>query len=170
MTSNVSSQSEPLLLGIEHVQLNVPATEETLQDTISKVRHFYASVLGLREIPCSPTIRPPKPHSSHLAILWFAFPGSPHQHLHIVLKPDATPARIDSELEKMAWTSRAHPALRVRDEAGLRELRERLIKEGCEGVKDVVKFEATEGGEAPGRWRFEGRDPWGNTFEFITWI
>ncbi|KAJ3048196.1 hypothetical protein HK097_010791 [Rhizophlyctis rosea] len=168
-TSNPSSQ-KPLLLGIEHIQLNVHSTPETLEKDLVRVRQFYINALNLVELPPTPSILPPKPtQPSHLAILWFAFPTNLQQHIHVVLKSDSPEGTIyGSELERLGRGTRAHPGLVVAGgEEGVKEVRERFLREGCEGVEDVKYFEPSEG--AKGRWRFHGRDLWGNTFEFLAW-
>ncbi|HMQ51252.1 MAG TPA: VOC family protein [Anaerolineae bacterium] len=94
------------LLGLDHVQLAMPAGQE------SKARQFYGGLLGLREIA--------KPEA--LAIrggCWFEGPGI---QLHLgVQDKDFVPAK------------KAHPALLVDD---LEDCRSRLIAAGVPVVPD----------------------------------
>ncbi|KAJ3037227.1 hypothetical protein HDV00_001859 [Rhizophlyctis rosea] len=170
VTIEPEQSSSPLLLGFEHLQLNVHSEPANLSETIAKVRHWYVDILGLKEIDPSPTILPPKPtHPSHLAILWFIFPTEPSQHFHIVIKSDsAAHTHFDSDLERAGCSTRAHPGIRVRDEKSLRELREVAIREGCQGVKEIEEFQPAK--NAPGRFRFDVRDPFGNQMEFLAWL
>ncbi len=75
------------VIGIDHVQLSMPAGEE------QTARAFYADALGLDEVP--------KP--AHLAVrggCWFAGGGA---NIHLGIEQDFRPAR------------KAHPALLVDD-------------------------------------------------------
>jgi len=75
------------IVGIDHVQLAMPAGEE------AAARHFYAAILGLTEVA--------KPEQlAGRGGCWFAGPGVA---LHLGIEADFTPA------------SKAHPALRVAD-------------------------------------------------------
>ena len=74
-----------MILGIDHVQLAMPAGGE------SKARAFYEQVLGLREIPKPPTL-------AGRGGVWF---GNDAVQLHLGVEPDFLPAR------------KAHPALLV---------------------------------------------------------
>lgn len=75
------------ILGLDHVQLAMPAGRET------DARAFYQGVLGLTEVP------KPAPLADRGGC-WFAAPGV---QLHLGVEPDFRPAR------------KAHPALRVAD-------------------------------------------------------
>jgi catechol 2,3-dioxygenase-like lactoylglutathione lyase family enzyme len=83
--------SEFSLLAIDHVQLAMPPGEE------STARHFYADLLGMREIPKPAPLAP-------RGGCWFA--GGSVQ-LHLGVEQDFRPAR------------KAHPAIRVVGYAGL---------------------------------------------------
>ena len=79
------------IVGVDHVQLAMPAGEE------AKARRFYAGVLGLAEVA-----KPP--HLAARGGVWFEAPGV---KVHLGVDPDFRPAR------------KAHPGLLVRDLAGL---------------------------------------------------
>ncbi|MBA3468058.1 MAG: VOC family protein [Herpetosiphonaceae bacterium] len=85
------------IVGLDHVQLVMPAGEE------AAARHFYATILGLTEVP--------KPEQvAGRGGCWFAGPGVA---LHLGVEADFTPAR------------KAHPALRVADLGQARQTLER---------------------------------------------
>jgi catechol 2,3-dioxygenase-like lactoylglutathione lyase family enzyme len=83
--------SEFSFLALDHVQLAMPRGEEPT------ARHFYASLLGMREIPR------PVPLASRGGC-WFA---SESVQLHLGVEQDFRPAR------------KAHPAIRVSGYAAL---------------------------------------------------
>ena len=95
--------SEFSFLAIDHVQLAMPAGEE------STARHFYADVLGMREIP------KPAPLAARGGS-WFA---SGSVQLHLGVEQDFRPAR------------KAHPAIRV---GGYAALLARLKSAGVEVI------------------------------------
>jgi catechol 2,3-dioxygenase-like lactoylglutathione lyase family enzyme len=121
---------EGVIQGIDHVQLAAPPGCE------AEGRRFYGKLLGLQELP-----KPPA-----LAVrggLWFQCGA--HQ-LHIGVENDFRPAK------------KAHPALRLGDEASIAALRARLDAAGVatrsdEEIEDAVRFFAD--------------DPWGNRLEFV---
>jgi catechol 2,3-dioxygenase-like lactoylglutathione lyase family enzyme len=119
-----------IFAGIDHVQLAAPPGCEPA------ARRFFGDLLGLRELP--------KPAA--LAVrggLWFECGA---QQLHIGVEKDFRPAK------------KAHPALRLVDEASIAALRARLDAAGVatrvdEEIADAVRFFAD--------------DPWGNRLEFV---
>jgi hypothetical protein len=116
--------------GIDHVQLAAPPGCE------SEGRRFFGELLGLQELP--------KPAA--LAVrggLWFQC-GS--QQIHVGIEKDFRAAK------------KAHPALRLTDEASLQQLKARLQAAG------VVTREDSEIEDAA---RFFADDPWGNRLEFV---
>ena len=116
--------------GIDHVQLAAPPGCE------SAARKFFVDLLGLRELP-----KPPA-----LAVrggVWFECGG---QQIHIGVEKEFRPAK------------KAHPALRLVNEAALHALRARLVAAGVvtrdnEELADVARFFA--------------EDPWGNRLELV---
>ncbi len=116
-----------MIVGLHHVQLAMPRGRE------ADARTFYAGVLGLIEVA--------KPR--HLAVrggVWFSA-GSAQVHLGV--EDDFRPAR------------KAHPALLVRDLAGLRA---RCVASGVEVVDD----QPLEGFD-----RCYVTDPFGNRVELL---
>ncbi len=87
-----TSDRQARLTGIDHAQLAIP------QDGEAQARHFYGSLLGLREVA------KPEPLARRGGC-WFVGPSI---HLHLGVTEDFRPA------------SKAHPAFRVRDLAALR--------------------------------------------------
>ncbi len=116
--------------GIDHVQLAAPPQCENAG------RRFFGELLGLVELPKPPT----------LAVrggLWFQCGA---QQIHIGVEQNFRPA------------TKAHPALRLVDEATLELLKTRLEAAGIptrvdREVNDVARFFA--------------QDPWGNRLEFV---
>jgi enamine deaminase RidA (YjgF/YER057c/UK114 family) len=116
--------------GIDHVQLAAPPGCEP------EARRFFGVLLGLRELP--------KPAA--LAVrggLWFQCGA--HQ-IHIGIEKNFRAAK------------KAHPALRLFDEASLEQLKARLQAAGVptrddDEIEDAVRFFAD--------------DPWGNRLEFV---
>jgi catechol 2,3-dioxygenase-like lactoylglutathione lyase family enzyme len=116
--------------GIDHVQLAAPPGSE------GEGRIFFGDLLGLTELP--------KPAAlAARGGLWFQCGA---QQIHIGAEPDFRPAK------------KAHPALRLRDEAALRALRERL---------DAAGVATRDDREIEGVARFFAEDPWGNRLEFV---
>ena len=115
-----------MITGIDHVQLACPAGAE------DEARAFYGDLLGL------PEVEKPLPLRDRGGV-WFECGA--HQ-LHLGVEADFRPAR------------KAHPALRVRSEAELRELAERLGE---------VRWDD----DLPGFQRFYVDDPFGNRIEVL---
>jgi catechol 2,3-dioxygenase-like lactoylglutathione lyase family enzyme len=115
------------IVGIDHVQLAMPAGEE------AAARAFYAGLLGLPE-------RPKPPHLAGRGGCWFE---SPAAKVHLGVEADFRPAR------------KAHPALVVRDLAGL------VAALRAAGV-ELVDDEPLEGYE-----RLYAYDPFGNRLELL---
>jgi catechol 2,3-dioxygenase-like lactoylglutathione lyase family enzyme len=115
------------VLGLDHLQLAMPRGRE------AEARAFYGDILGLHELT--------KP--ANLAVrggVWFEL-GT--QQLHLGVEGDFHPAR------------KAHPALLVRDLAGLRA---RLEQRG---------FAPYEDEPLDGYRRFYVADPFGNRLELM---
>jgi catechol 2,3-dioxygenase-like lactoylglutathione lyase family enzyme len=107
MPMEPAAEPGPHVIGIDHVQVAIPAGGEHV------ARRFYADVLGLREVPKPPAL-------ANRGGCWFASPdGSVHVHLGV--DPDFRPA------------TRAHPAFLVEDVAAARR---RLRDVGAEIVED----------------------------------
>jgi len=116
--------------GIDHVQLAAPPGCEPAG------RRFFGELLGLTELP------KPAPLAARGG-LWFQCGA---QQIHVGVERAFTPAR------------KAHPALRLVDEAALRALKERLQAAGVPTREDrELEDEA----------RFFADDPWGNRLEFV---
>ena len=101
------ADATPELVGLDHVQLGMPAGQE------DAARRFYGEVLGLAEVP-----KPPA-----LAVrggCWFVDRAGV-THVHLGAERDFRPA------------TRAHPAFVVRR---LHSLRARLISNGSEVTDD----------------------------------
>ena len=116
--------------GIDHVQLAAPPGCE------AEARRFFGEVLGLEELP--------KPTA--LAVrggLWFQCGA---QQLHIGVEKDFLPAK------------KAHPALRLADDASIETLKSRLNAAGIPTRDDHEMEDAA---------RFFAEDPWGNRLEFV---
>ena len=116
--------------GIDHVQIAAPP------DCEAAARRFFGELLGLRELP--------KP--APLALrggLWFECGA---QQIHIGVEKDFRPAK------------KAHPALRLADEAALETLKARLRAAGV-ATTDDHEIQDTA--------RFFAADPWGNRLEFV---
>lgn len=115
-----------MIVGIDHVQVAAPPRCE------EAARAFYGGLLGLAEIP--------KPASlAGRGGVWFACGA---QQLHVGVEEEFCPA------------AKAHPALRVVDDAALDALAERL--------GSAIWDESM-----PGRRRFYVSDPWGNRVEIV---
>jgi catechol 2,3-dioxygenase-like lactoylglutathione lyase family enzyme len=115
------------LTGIDHIQLAIPHGGE------AQARNFYGSILGLREVSKPEPLAP-------RGGCWFVGPGI---NVHLGVADGFQPA------------SKAHPAFRVRDLAGLRD---RLSASGVAGIDDA---------SLPAMRRFYAADPFGNRLEFI---
>jgi catechol 2,3-dioxygenase-like lactoylglutathione lyase family enzyme len=127
----VTSAKSTAFVGIDHVQLAAPPGCE------AEARRFFGELLGLPELP--------KP--SAMAVrggLWFVCGA---QQIHIGVEPDFRPAK------------KAHPALRLADEAALHALKTRL---------DAAGIATRENSELEDAARFFADDPWGNRMEFVT--
>jgi catechol 2,3-dioxygenase-like lactoylglutathione lyase family enzyme len=127
---DVTAPSPISFAGIDHVQIAAPPRCE------AEARRFFGELLGLPELP-----KPPA-----LAIrggLWFQCGA---QQLHIGIEKDFRPAK------------KAHPALRLADEASLDRLKARLKAAGV-ATRDDNEREDTA--------RFFAEDPWGNRMEFV---
>ncbi len=125
-----SSLPRVAFLGIDHVQLAAPPGCE------ADARRFFGELLGLQELP--------KPAA--LAVrggLWFQCGA---QQIHIGIEKDFRSAK------------KAHPALRLRDEASIDELKARLDAAGV-ATRDDHEIEESA--------RFYAEDPWGNRLEFV---
>jgi catechol 2,3-dioxygenase-like lactoylglutathione lyase family enzyme len=126
----VTAPSPISFAGIDHVQIAAPPRCE------ADARRFFGELLGLPELP-----KPPA-----LAVrggLWFQCGA---QQLHIGIEKDFRPAK------------KAHPALRLADEASLDRLKARLKAAGV-ATRDDSEREDTA--------RFFAEDPWGNRMEFV---
>ena len=105
----------------------------------AEARHFFGELLGLQELP--------KPAA--LAVrggLWFECGA---QQIHIGVEKDFRPAK------------KAHPALRLADEASLTRLKARLRAAGVTTKDDNEMEDAA---------RFFAEDPWGNRLEFVAGV
>lgn len=116
--------------GIDHVQLAAPPGCE------SEGRRFFGELLGLAELPKPPVL-------AARGGLWFQCGA---QQIHIGVEKDFQPAK------------KAHPALRLRDEAALRALMELLTRAGVAVREDREMADCA---------RFFADDPWGNRIEFV---
>ena len=116
--------------GIDHVQLAAPAGCE------AAARRFFGELLGLRELPKPAEMAKRGGH-------WFECGG---QQIHIGVEKDFRPAK------------KAHPAIRLKDEAALRALQARLQAAGVATRDDDEIAESA---------RFFAEDPWGNRLEFV---
>jgi catechol 2,3-dioxygenase-like lactoylglutathione lyase family enzyme len=116
--------------GIDHVQIAAPPGCET------EARRFFGELLGLTELP--------KPAA--LAVRGGAWFRCGAQQIHIGAETEFRPAK------------KAHPALRLIDEASLQALRKRLETAGAP---------TRDGEELADTARFFADDPWGNRLEFV---
>ena len=99
-SARLVTETAPLLIGIDHVQLGMPAGGE------DRARAFYTDVLGLREVP--------KPAQlAGRGGLWFA--GGAGVAIHLGVEADPRPP------------ARAHPAFVVAD---LRLARDAIMAAG----------------------------------------
>lgn len=102
----------------------------------AEARRFFGALLGLQELP-----KPPA-----LAVrggLWFQCGA---QQIHIGVEKDFRAAK------------KAHPALRLSDEASLVQLRARL---------QAAAVETKDDNDVDDSVRFFAEDPWGNRLEFV---
>lgn len=118
------------IVELDHVQVAAPRGCE------DAAREFYGVLLGLDEIAKPPLL-------ASRGGVWFAVG---RQELHVGVVAD------------FAAATKAHPGLRVEDEAGLHDLAERLERAGHH-----VAWADPD--ELPGRRRFHVADPWGNRIE-----
>lgn len=116
--------------GIDHVQLAAPAGCEPA------ARRFYGELLGLVELP------KPEPLAARGGA-WFQCGA---QQIHIGVEHDFRPAK------------KAHPALRVCDEASLCALVDALARAGVPVREDRELADCA---------RFFADDPWGNRLELV---
>jgi enamine deaminase RidA (YjgF/YER057c/UK114 family)/catechol 2,3-dioxygenase-like lactoylglutathione lyase family enzyme len=126
----VTARRRPPLLGVDHVQLAAPPGCEAAG------RRFFGELLGLQELP----------KAAALAVrggLWFQCGA---QQIHVGVEQDFRPAK------------KAHPALRLRDEAAIEGLKARLAEAGV-ATRDDHEIEDVA--------RFFAEDPWGNRLEFV---
>jgi catechol 2,3-dioxygenase-like lactoylglutathione lyase family enzyme len=123
------------ILGLDHVQVAAPPGCE------DDARHFYGGLLGLEE-RAKPTVL------ARRGGVWFR--AGAHE-LHIGVAPDFAPA------------TKAHPAFRIASVDVLREIADRLAREGT----DVVWADPDE---IPGTERFHVHDPWGNRLELVAHV
>lgn len=130
MSSAEDIGAPPPLPAIDHVQVAAPPGCEPA------AREFYGRLLGLREIAKPPGLQ-------DRGGAWFELDRG---QLHIGVEESFTPAR------------KAHPALRLPDEAALWALAERLAQAGAEVSWDD---------QLPDVPRFFTTDPWGNRLELL---
>ena len=116
--------------GIDHVQIAAPPGCE------AEARRFFGELLGLAELT-----KPPA-----LAVRGGAWFQCGAQQIHVGAEQDFRPAK------------KAHPALRLEDEASLEALKHRLELGGV-----VLR----DGEELSDTARFFAQDPWGNRLEFV---
>lgn len=117
-------------VGYDHVQLLCPAGRE------AEARAFWSDVVGLREVEKPEPLR-------RRGGAWFR---CGEHGLHVGAEDDFVPA------------VRAHPALRLRDEAAYEGLAQRLREAGYP-VLDADPPISTR--------RMKSRDPFGNMVEFV---
>lgn len=121
----------PRYHGIDHVQVAAPHGCE------AEARAFYGALLGLPEVPKPPIL-------AARGGCWFQCGG---QQVHVGGDPDFRPAE------------KAHPALRLADEASFEALVARLEARGLKVKRDRE--------EVPGVTRLFVKDPWGNRIELL---
>jgi catechol 2,3-dioxygenase-like lactoylglutathione lyase family enzyme len=126
----VTARIDTTIQGIDHVQLAAPPGCE------DDARQFFGELLGLRELPKPPAL-------AGRGGLWFQCGP---QEIHIGIEKDFYPAK------------KAHPAIRLRDEASIKELKARLKSAGV-AIRDDRDIEDAA--------RFFAQDPWGNRLEFV---
>jgi len=126
----VTARRRAPLQGIDHVQLAAPPGCE------GEARRFFGELLGLKELE--------KPAA--LAVRGGLWVQCGDQQIHIGVEKDFRPAK------------KAHPALRVRDEAAIESLKARFNATGV-ATRDDHEIEDTA--------RFFAEDPWGNRLEFV---
>lgn len=131
MGADEYAQKSPMaFLGIDHVQLAAPPGCE------AEARRFFGDLLGLEELP------KPAPLAARGG-LWFQCGA---QQIHIGIEKDFRAAK------------KAHPALRMRDDAAIAALKGRLQAAGV-ATRDDREIESAA--------RFFADDPWGNRLEFV---
>jgi hypothetical protein len=119
-----------VFVGVDHVQLAAPPGCEP------EGRRFFGELLGLVELPKPPAL-------AARGGLWFRCGA---QQIHIGVEKDFRAAK------------KAHPALRLADQASLVRLKARLVEAGVATRED---------NEVEGEERFFADDPWGNRMEFV---
>jgi enamine deaminase RidA (YjgF/YER057c/UK114 family)/catechol 2,3-dioxygenase-like lactoylglutathione lyase family enzyme len=126
----VTARRDVPVRGIDHVQLAAPPGCEVAG------RRFFGELLGLQELskPAALAVR---------GGLWFQCGA---QQVHIGIEQDFRAAK------------KAHPALRLTDQASLEALKARLRAAGI-ATRDDNEIEDVA--------RFFAEDPWGNRLEFV---
>jgi catechol 2,3-dioxygenase-like lactoylglutathione lyase family enzyme len=117
--------------GLDHVQIAAPIGGE------AEARRFFGEICGMTELP-----KPPE--MAKRGGCWFACGA---QQIHIGVEADFRAAK------------KAHPAIRLADEASFLALAERLAAHGV-AVKHDTEME-------PEVRRFFAADPWGNRLELV---
>ncbi len=126
----MSTADVAAVVGVDHIQIAAPKGCEAAG------RRFFGELFGLEELP------KPAPLAARGG-LWFRLGAA---QLHIGVEADFRPAK------------KAHLAIRMRDEAALRALFDRLVAAG-------VAAEMNR--EIEGAVRFFTEDPWGNRLEVV---
>ena len=116
-------------IALDHAQVIAPP------GALDEARRFYGELVGLEETE--------RPAAMGNEGVWFRVG---EQELHVSTDPEFVPAR------------RAHPALRLADDAALNGLASRLEAEDVELQWDD---------RLPRTRRFYALDPWGNRLEFL---
>jgi enamine deaminase RidA (YjgF/YER057c/UK114 family)/catechol 2,3-dioxygenase-like lactoylglutathione lyase family enzyme len=126
----VTARRQIPVQGIDHVQLAAPPGCE------AEARRFFGELLGLRELP--------KPAAlAARGGLWFQCGA---QQIHIGIEKEFRAAK------------KAHPALRLSDEAAIEQLKARL---------QAANVPTKDDNELEDEARFFADDPWGNRLEFL---
>ncbi|KAJ9605718.1 hypothetical protein H2200_009567 [Cladophialophora chaetospira] len=141
------SATPPLITGLAHVNLTVPA------DTLALANEFYGTTLGLtpRAVP----------HLQKGQLAWFDI-GSSGQQIHVAFG-------VPSDFEKL---SRRHPCFKLGSPDALLELRQRIWdhfeRGGDAAPKEADRPGAANSGEQGVEYpeRFFARDYAGNRLEF----
>lgn len=126
----MAPESQSLVAALDHIQLLCPAGAE------SQARAFWSELVGLPEVPKPDVLR-------DRGGVWFRVG---EQGLHIGAEASFRPAR------------RAHPAIRLRDEAAYEEMARRLHAAG---------LPVDEAAEPIAERRMKTTDPFGNLVEFV---
>jgi len=118
--------------GVDHVQLAAPPSSE------AEARAFYGALLGLEEITKPPAL-------AARGGCWFQCGA---QQIHIGIETEFRAAK------------KAHPALRLADQAGFDGLVMRLTEQRFAIKRDDEEIPGVTA-------RFFVADPWGNRLEFV---